>query len=214
MDRTQAGLSVDRPRACGANQLSSTPPTPPRAYQYVLLDALRRPLARRCVPATVVHARPRHSPIPPPSARSPRARPVALAPTVVKSLRVTYTRRNPYNSRSNAIKMVKTPGGRMAGHYVKKAAKGPRCGDCGVTLPGVSALCMCAAACRRPARPVRLPRPPAPLSRICAPGWRVCARCGTAIPQARSVRSPHFARACAANALAAMLLVCALPVGM
>ena len=59
---------------------------------------------------------------------------------MVKSLRVTYTRRNPYNTKSNAIKMVKTPGGRMAGHYVKKAAKGPRCGDCGVTLPGVSAL--------------------------------------------------------------------------
>lgn len=44
--------------------------------------------------------------------------------------RVTYRRRHSFNTRSNRIKRVKTPGGRINVQYVTKAAKGPKCGDC------------------------------------------------------------------------------------
>ena len=59
---------------------------------------------------------------------------------MVKNTRVTYTKRNPYRTKSNTLKMVKTPGGRMAGHYRTKLAKGVRCGDCGTQLCGVRTL--------------------------------------------------------------------------
>lgn len=39
--------------------------------------------------------------------------------------RVTYRRRKSYNTRSNKIKKVKTPGGRLVVHYRKKRTKGP-----------------------------------------------------------------------------------------
>lgn len=88
--------------------------------------------------------------------------------------RVTYRRRLSYNTRSNRVRIVKTPGmrlivyfckdvwawnhherkficladlfvmcywhvgGKLTWLYEKKPAKGPRCGDCGITLPGVS----------------------------------------------------------------------------
>lgn len=54
--------------------------------------------------------------------------------------RVTYTRRHAYHTLSNKAKVVKTPGGVLVAHYNKKSAKGPRCGDCGISLPGVSFL--------------------------------------------------------------------------
>ena len=54
--------------------------------------------------------------------------------------RVTYRRRNPYNSRSNKIKVVKTPGGVLRAQHVKKTGTRPKCGDCGVALPGISSL--------------------------------------------------------------------------
>ncbi|CAO3665220.1 unnamed protein product [Umbelopsis vinacea] len=54
--------------------------------------------------------------------------------------RVTYRRRLSYNTRSNRTRVVKTPGGKLNLQYEKKAAKAPRCGDCGVTLPGVVGL--------------------------------------------------------------------------
>ena len=38
--------------------------------------------------------------------------------------RVTYRRRKSYNTRSNKIRKVKTPGGRLVAHYVRKNAKG------------------------------------------------------------------------------------------
>ena len=38
--------------------------------------------------------------------------------------RVTYRRRKSYNTRSNKIRKVKTPGGRLVAHYVRKHAKG------------------------------------------------------------------------------------------
>ncbi|WLF77065.1 60S ribosomal protein L34B [Lodderomyces elongisporus] len=54
--------------------------------------------------------------------------------------RVTYRRRNPYNTRSNKIKVVKTPGGKLVAQHVKKAASRVKCGDCGSALAGISTL--------------------------------------------------------------------------
>ncbi|CCK69913.1 60S ribosomal protein eL34 KNAG_0D01610 [Huiozyma naganishii CBS 8797] len=54
--------------------------------------------------------------------------------------RVTFRRRNPYNTRSNKIKVVKTPGGKLVAQHVKKQASRPKCGDCGVPLPGIATL--------------------------------------------------------------------------
>jgi len=59
---------------------------------------------------------------------------------MVKNIRVTYTRRHSYNTRSNKVRKVKTPGGRLVVQYVGKRAFGPRCGDCGTRLPGIPAL--------------------------------------------------------------------------
>ncbi|KAH6902008.1 60s ribosomal protein l34-b [Coprinopsis sp. MPI-PUGE-AT-0042] len=47
--------------------------------------------------------------------------------------RVTLRKRNPYNTTSNRRRVVKTPGGKLP-------ASAPKCGDCGVALPGIPAL--------------------------------------------------------------------------
>merc|ERR1712226_1051280 len=39
--------------------------------------------------------------------------------------RVNYTRNKSWNTRSNKIRQVRTPGGRLAAQYVTKRAKGP-----------------------------------------------------------------------------------------
>lgn len=44
------------------------------------------------------------------------------------------------NTRSNKVKIVKTPGGKLKYHHLKKVATRPKCGDCGIALPGISAL--------------------------------------------------------------------------
>ena len=54
-----------------------------------------------------------------------------------KDARVTYRRRHSYNTRSNKIRKVKTPGGRISVHYITKSANGVKCGDCGIPLIGV-----------------------------------------------------------------------------
>ncbi|KAI9142404.1 60s ribosomal protein l34-b, partial [Paraphysoderma sedebokerense] len=54
--------------------------------------------------------------------------------------RVTYRRRLSYNTTSNKVRVVKTPGGKLVYHYLKKKASAPKCGDCGVVLPGVPTL--------------------------------------------------------------------------
>jgi len=53
---------------------------------------------------------------------------------------VIYRRENNFNTKSNKTKVVKTPGGRLTVHLVKKAAKGPRCGDCKGKIIGVPYL--------------------------------------------------------------------------
>ncbi|KAI1180058.1 60S ribosomal protein L34-B-like protein [Nemania sp. FL0916] len=54
--------------------------------------------------------------------------------------RVTYRRRNPYNTTSNKTRIVRTPGGELRTLHIKKRGSAPKCGDCGVKLPGVPAL--------------------------------------------------------------------------
>ncbi|PRT56215.1 60S ribosomal protein L34-B [Wickerhamiella sorbophila] len=54
--------------------------------------------------------------------------------------RVTYRRRNPYNTRSNKVKLVKTPGGKIRYLHIKKAGTSPKCGECHIALPGIVAL--------------------------------------------------------------------------
>ncbi|CDS12773.1 Putative 60S ribosomal protein L34-B [Lichtheimia ramosa] len=54
--------------------------------------------------------------------------------------RLAYRRRLSYNTRSNRVKVVKTPGGKLVYQYQKKPVKAPRCGDCGVALPGLKAI--------------------------------------------------------------------------
>ena len=56
------------------------------------------------------------------------------------SHRITYRRRLSYHTDSNTIKKVRTPGGKIVVHYKKKAGTRPKCGDCGVALPGIPAL--------------------------------------------------------------------------
>ncbi|KAJ8121779.1 hypothetical protein ONZ43_g1853 [Nemania bipapillata] len=64
--------------------------------------------------------------------------------------RITYRRRNPYNTTSNKTRIVRTPGGELRALHIKKcvifpdiriaAGTAPKCGDCGIKLPGVPAL--------------------------------------------------------------------------
>ncbi|KAG9301650.1 hypothetical protein G9A89_016720 [Geosiphon pyriformis] len=54
--------------------------------------------------------------------------------------RLTYRRRLSYNTRSNRVRAIKTPGGKLTWLYEKKPARGPRCGDCATRLSGIAAL--------------------------------------------------------------------------
>jgi len=56
---------------------------------------------------------------------------------MVGDSRIHYRRRLSYNTTSNAIKVVKTPGGKLTVQYLKKRGKNPHCGECGIKLPGV-----------------------------------------------------------------------------
>ena len=53
--------------------------------------------------------------------------------------RLTYRRRLSYNTKSNRVEVVKTPGGKLTFQYVKKRGTVPKCGDCKVELPGIKA---------------------------------------------------------------------------
>ncbi|CAO1617891.1 unnamed protein product [Parajaminaea phylloscopi] len=54
--------------------------------------------------------------------------------------RVTLRRRNPYNTKSNRRRVVKTPGGKLRYLHIKKLPTAPKCGDCHTALPGIKAL--------------------------------------------------------------------------
>ena len=46
--------------------------------------------------------------------------------------------RNSYNTRSNKVRVMKTPGGKLRYLHIKKRGSPVKCGDCGIKLPGVS----------------------------------------------------------------------------
>merc|ERR1719158_1805613 len=57
--------------------------------------------------------------------------------------RVTYRRRHSYATKSNIVRKVKTPGGKLTLHNLRKQGKGVKCGDCGKILQGLPALRTC-----------------------------------------------------------------------
>ena len=56
--------------------------------------------------------------------------------------RLTYRRRHAYNTRSNKVKVVKTPGGTLTFHYLTKTVRRRVCGvvNCNVPIHGVPRL--------------------------------------------------------------------------
>ena len=106
---------------------------------------------RRCLPlreprlgaaATADASKLRHHPVSTLADRRESSR-YALCSSQVQ--RCTYRRRKSFNTASNNVRKVKTPGGELKLHYVGKKGSGPRCGDCKKKLHGVRA-------CTRPAR--------------------------------------------------------------
>ncbi|KAI5367151.1 Putative ribosomal protein L34Ae [Septoria linicola] len=56
------------------------------------------------------------------------------------SNRLTFRRRVSYNTKSNKVRIIKTPGGELRYLHIKKRGTAPKCGDCGIKLAGVPAL--------------------------------------------------------------------------
>jgi len=54
--------------------------------------------------------------------------------------RLTYRKHIRYNTKGNKQKKVKTPGGKLVFHQLKKKASPPKCGDCGQALIGIPSL--------------------------------------------------------------------------
>ena len=51
--------------------------------------------------------------------------------------RITYRRRLSYNTKSNRVKKVRTPGGKLVFQYLKKRPQVPKCPMTGLRLKGV-----------------------------------------------------------------------------
>ena len=51
--------------------------------------------------------------------------------------RVNYTRKHTYRTRSNQVRKLKTPGGRLTIQYMRKVPSHTVCGETGVRLQGV-----------------------------------------------------------------------------
>ncbi|CAK9785833.1 unnamed protein product [Cutaneotrichosporon oleaginosum] len=87
-----------------------------------------------------------------------------MAPlTAEMAQRVTLRKRTPYNTTSNRRRVVKTPGGKLVVHHIKKLT----CGDCGNALAGIPVL--------RPRQYATLSKRQKSVSR--AYGGSVCAGC-------------------------------------
>ncbi|XP_022079627.1 60S ribosomal protein L34-B-like isoform X1 [Acanthaster planci] len=74
-----------------------------------------------------------------------------MSTMIIMVQRLHYRRRHSYNTKSNKVKIVKTPGGKLVYHYLKKKPSPARCGDTGVKLMGVVAA--------RPKKLMSVPRP-------------------------------------------------------
>ncbi|PNS15703.1 hypothetical protein CAC42_4155 [Sphaceloma murrayae] len=83
------------------------------------------------------------------------------------SNRLTYRRRQPYNTVSNKTRTIRTPGGELRYLHIKKKGTAPKCGDCGLKLAGVPAL--------RPREYAQISRPKKNVQR--AYGGSRCANC-------------------------------------
>ncbi|KIH92716.1 large subunit ribosomal protein L34e [Sporothrix brasiliensis 5110] len=81
--------------------------------------------------------------------------------------RVVYRRHNGYNTSSNLTRVVKTPGGELRVLHIKKRGTAPKCGDCGIKLPGIPAL--------RPRQYAQISKPKKTVQR--AYGGSRCANC-------------------------------------
>lgn len=101
---------------------------------------------------------------------------------MVKDVRITYRRRCSYKTKSNRIRPVKTPGGRLVAHYLEKSSKGPTCPGCRKTLIGIPRL--------RPKQYKRLAGRERTVSRAYGGSW--CATC----VRERVLRYVLGARAC------------------
>eukprot|EP00353_Schmidingerella_taraikaensis_P007030 CAMPEP_0185575516 /NCGR_PEP_ID=MMETSP0434-20130131/6689_1 /TAXON_ID=626734 ORGANISM="Favella taraikaensis, Strain Fe Narragansett Bay" /NCGR_SAMPLE_ID=MMETSP0434 /ASSEMBLY_ACC=CAM_ASM_000379 /LENGTH=128 /DNA_ID=CAMNT_0028192419 /DNA_START=53 /DNA_END=439 /DNA_ORIENTATION=+ len=88
---------------------------------------------------------------------------------MVKDSRVTYRRRCSYATKSNKIRVVKTPGGRLVAQYTTKTAKPVRCAiaSCGTAIAGVPIV--------RPVQMGRISKHRRSVSR--AYGGNLCATC-------------------------------------
>ncbi|CAG9484888.1 60S ribosomal protein L34, putative [Plasmodium vivax] len=81
--------------------------------------------------------------------------------------RVHYRKHNHYNTKSNKVRPIRTPGGKLTIHVVKKKAGKPKCADCKTAIQGVKAL--------RPADNRRARKKDRKVSR--AYGGSICAKC-------------------------------------
>ncbi|KAL4460925.1 hypothetical protein ABPG74_016397 [Tetrahymena malaccensis] len=83
--------------------------------------------------------------------------------------RITYRRRCSYNTRSNKIRKVKTPGGRLLAQYVKKVVNATKCSEpgCNVALNGIAQV--------RPAEYATIARSAKTVSRVY--GGELCHNC-------------------------------------
>ena len=90
--------------------------------------------------------------------------------TIAMAQRVTLRKRQPYNTSSSRRRIVKTPGGVLRYHHIKKLPTAPKCGDCGSKLSGV-----------------RVPFPKLLLCSVLIPRHRLlpCARASTQLYQRR-----------------------------
>jgi len=57
--------------------------------------------------------------------------------------RVTYLRRHPYKTRSNRVKVIRLPGGKLTVQYLRKKAQNAHCRVSGARLQGQKALRPC-----------------------------------------------------------------------
>lgn len=80
---------------------------------------------------------------------------------------VTLTRRQPYITRSNRYKIVKTPSKKLVTRKIKKLGKVPSCGDCKKKLQGITPA--------RPAAFARLKKSQRTVARVY--GGVLCSTC-------------------------------------
>ncbi|KAI9670176.1 MAG: 60S ribosomal protein L34 [Alyxoria varia] len=81
--------------------------------------------------------------------------------------RLHYRRRLSYRTKSNGVRVSRTPGNKLVYLYTKKRGTPPKCGDCGTKLSGIPAL--------RPHEYAQISKPQKTVQR--AYGGSRCANC-------------------------------------